>query len=294
MRRPPIPMNALRAFEAAARNGSVKLAADELSVSPSAVSHQVRQLETILGSNLFVRDGRGVTLSDDGAQLFPKLSKAFGLIDAALDEHRKVRIAGPLRISVLETFAHWWLLPRLGSYPLAQQGFELDIQTSPRTVSFENENIDAAIRIGNGHWPSTESTFLFAERLGIYASASVVPESEDRPLFLSRYREAEWRAWCDSPSPPSVAHLPTVLVESASLGLKAALDGVGLCLAGDAFAASQVASGRLTLIELCPPLRARARYWLVYPNRMKRDLRLRNFRSWLSKQVDAPDTPDPA
>lgn len=291
MARPPIPLNALRAFEAAARRLSVRHAAEELNVSPSAVSHQVRQLEAILGTTLFIRDGRGIQLSEDAMTLLPKLTTAFELIEAAVDEHQSVRVEGPLRLSVLDTFAHWWLLPRLGSYPLTTRGFELDIQTTLRPVNFETENIDAAIRIGHGEWSGAEALPLFTERLGVYAAPGVEPEG--RPLILSRHREAEWRAWCEGASPPITVDHPVVLVESASLALKAALDSVGLCVAGDIFADEQVRAGRLKRLEAAPTLSSRGGYWLVFPRRLQRDLRFRNFRSWLLKQA-ASSGPGPS
>lgn len=284
MPRPPVPLNALRAFEAAARRLSVRHAAEELSVSPSAVSHQVRQLEAILGTSLFIRNGRGIQLSDDAVALLPKLTSAFALIEAAVDEHQANRVEGPLRLSVLDTFAHWWLLPRLSSYPLTTRGFELDIQTTLRAVNFETENIDAAIRIGHGDWAGAEAVPLFTERLGVYGAPRL--NMSQPPLILSRHREAEWRAWCESPSPPAAAHQLVVLVESASLALKAALDGVGLCLAGDVFAELQTRAGLLKLHEACPHLSTRGGYWLVFPRRLQRDLRFRNFRNWLVKQVE--------
>lgn len=284
MPRPPIPLNALRAFEAAGRQLSIRRAAEELSVSPSAVSHQVRQLEAILGTSLFSRDGRGIQLSDDASQLLPRLTSAFKLIEAALDDHQCARALGPLRLSVLETFAHWWVLPRLSSYPLTTKGFELDIQTTLRPVNFETENIDAAIRIGHGQWPGVEAVPLFTERLGVYGAPTL--KVAQPPLILSRHREAEWRAWCDSATPPSTAHHPVVLVESASLALKAALDGVGLCLAGDVFVDHQLKAGLLERLEACPTLSTRGGYWLVFPRRLQRDVRFRNFRTWLLQQSE--------
>ncbi|MCE3288368.1 MAG: LysR family transcriptional regulator [Caulobacter sp.] len=284
MARPSIPLNALRAFEAAARHQSVKLAGLELNVSASAVSHQVRQLERTLGVALFTRDGRGVTLTPEGAALLPKLVEGFGLIEAALDEHHASRTAGALRLSVLEIFAHWWLLPRLSSYPLARRGFELEIEASQQVVSFDTENVDAAVRIGKGDWPGVVCDHLFDERMGVYGLPGI--DLETAPIFISRLRQQEWRDWCAS-APPVAAQAPIVLVETVSLALKAALDGAGLCFAGDRFAERDVLTGRLRRFDEAAAVSPRGGYWLVYPPRGRRDPRLRNFRTWLLAQVAA-------
>lgn len=283
MARPAIPLNALRAFEAAARHGSVKLAGLELNVSASAVSHHIRQLEALLGAALFVRDGRGLSLTEAGEQLLPKLAEGFSLIGEALDDYQARRTAGPLRISVLEIFAHWWLLPRLSSYPLARRGFALEIEASQKVVSFDTENVDAAVRIGDGAWPGVISDHLFDERLGVYGPVGEL--AEGAPVFVSRPRQDEWQAWRSSDTPPVGADAPVVLVDSASTALKAAIDGAGLCFAGDLFAERDVAAGRLRRLDIAAEKSARGSYWLVYPPRMRRDPRLQNFRTWLLDQA---------
>lgn len=291
MARPSIPLNTLRAFEAAARHESVKLAGLELNVSPSAVSHHIRQLEAILGAALFVRDGRGLSLTNEGARLAPRLTEGFGLIEAALEDHHARQAVGPLRISVLEIFAHWWLLPRLSSYPLAERGFALEIETSQKVVSFDTENVDAAVRIGGGEWPGVQSDHLFDERLGVYGHPDAAAGAST--VFVSRPRQNEWAAWCASERPPVGAGASVVLVDSASTALKAALDGAGLCLAGDLFADRDVAAGRLRRLDQEGTISARGSYWLVYPPRLRRDRRLQNFRGWLLEQAAAGLSPSP-
>jgi LysR family transcriptional regulator, glycine cleavage system transcriptional activator len=281
--RPPIQLNALRAFEAAARRGSVKEAALELNVSASAVSHHIRQLEALLGSSLFERTGRGVELTEDGAKLLPKLAQGFGLITEAVAELHARTALGPLRISVLEIFAHYWLSPRIRTYPLGRKGFDLSIAASQRVVSFETENVDLAIRLGDGEWPNLECEHLFDERLGVYASLQLHDPAP--PIFVSRHREDEWNAWRGGARPPAAADAPVVMVETASLAMKAAIDGAGYCLAGDVFTALEVAAGRLRLCEPAPGLSDRGGYWLVHPRGAGRDPRVRNFRAWLLDQV---------
>lgn len=287
MSRPPIQLNALRAFEAAARHGSVKAAAQELNVSPSAVSHQIRQLENLLGSYLFERNGRGVELTDEGAKLLPKLEEGFGLIGEALAEHHAKTAAGPLRINVLETFALYWLSPRLKSYPLGRGGFDLEIAASQRVVSFETENVDLAIRTGHGSWPGVECEHLFPERLGLYVSpAWSAPPTAGGPLFLSKHRQAEWAEWQPNLSGSDLEALTVVLVDSTSLAIKAALDGAGYCVAGDPFVRLEIADGRLKVVEVAPVPSSMGGYWLVYRKGARRDPRVRHFRSWLFEEIE--------
>lgn len=279
--RPPLHLNGLRAFEAVGRHGSVKEAARELRVTPSAVSHQVRLLEEMLGMHLFDRRGRSITLTPYGAQLLPKLGAGFALINEALVDHHGRTAAGPLRLSVLETFALYWLLPRLQRYPLVQRGFELDISATQRLVSFETEHVDLAIRSGHGDWPGLEAELLLTERLGIYGPSGV----DDAPiLFLSRHRIAEWERWR-----PHVRHAAAsarmMLVNSSSLAIKAAVDGAGLCLAGDIFVQSEVDAGRLQLREQSPAKSSMGGYWLVHRVASRRDPRIRNFRRWLARET---------
>lgn len=283
---PPIQLNALRAFEAAARRSSVKEAARELNVSASAVSHHIRQLEALLGSALFQRTGRGVTLTDEGTRLLPKLAQGFGLITEAVAELHARTASGPLRISVLDIFAHYWLLPRIKSYPLGRKGFDLSIATSNRLVDFETENVDLAIRLGDGGWSQLDRQHLFNERLGVYAPPLL--QDQAVPIFVSRHREEEWAAWRASARPPVGADAAVVLVDSASLALKAALDGAGLCLAGDTFANPELARGRLRLCDTAPAPSPRGGYWLVHPRGSARDPRVRNFRAWLLDQIAQP------
>jgi LysR family transcriptional regulator, glycine cleavage system transcriptional activator len=284
MTRPHLHLNGLRAFEATARHRSVKEAALELGVTPSAVSHQIRQLEALLGVRLFEKDGRGSILTEDGARLLPKLTQGLSLLKEALEDHFARTKAGPLRISVLETFALYWLMPRLNAYPFGRDGFGLRITASQRVVSFDTENMDAAVRLGHGGWEGLESEKLFDEHIGIFASPRALASNPHAPVFLSTHRISDWERVRPMLS-PELARAPRMDIESVSLAIKAAVDGAGYCLAGQEMVQAEIASGLLVNVMKRAVPSARGGYWLVYPARAKRDRRLRNFRGWLFDRI---------
>ena len=150
-----VPLNALRAFEAAARHMSIKDAAEEIGVTPSAVSHQLRILEDLLGVELMRRVGPRLELTETGRLLSPDLSVGFTRIIQAVATVKQERKLGPLRLSMLPTFAVHWLSPRMASYPFARSGFELLISTTQTAVDLGAGVADAAVRHGSGQWPGS-------------------------------------------------------------------------------------------------------------------------------------------
>lgn len=292
MAKPLLHLNGLRAFEATARHRSVKDAALELNVTASAISHQIRQLEALLGVRLFEKEGRGSILTEDGARLAPKLTQGFDLLNQALEDHHGRTALGPLRVSVLETFALYWLMPRLNAYPFGRDGFDLSITASQRIVSFDTENFDAAIRLGHGGWPGLESEKLFDEHVGVFVSPETITRGGEAPFFVSTHRVDDWESLHPKLN-ATLAAAPRIDVESVSLAIKAAVDGAGYCLAGDEMVRAETRSGRLVnVIEATVPS-ARGGYWLVYPARARRDRRLKNFRAWLFDRLAETQAREP-
>lgn len=296
MGRLPVALNALRAFEAVARHLSVKAAAEELGVTPSAISHQLRSLEDALGISLLRRAGAGLELTERGRALAPELTAAFDRIAGAVGSLRQERSSGPLRVSMLPTFATHWLSPRLASYPFGKAGFELLISATQDTVDLLAGAADAAVRHGGGAWPGLIADLLFAETVTLFGASSCweafrcqgrgADERELRArlaganLFLSQHRKADFAAWNASLPGGPLDFAATTFVDSAGFGLRAAIDGAGVTLAGCEMAAKDVEAHRLV-----PLLGHRhttgGGYFLVYPEALARDRRLRNLRSWL-------------
>lgn len=288
-----VPLNALRAFEAAARHLSIKEAAAEIGVTPSAVSHQLRILEEMLGVDLMRRSGPRLELTEAGRALSPDLTAGFARISAAVGTLTAERRVGPLRLSILPTFAVHWLSPRLATYPFARAGFELAITTSQSVVDLNAGVADAAVRHGAGGWPGLVSDLLFEDNVGLLGCPDLSRGSEAdlravigrSNLFLSEHRRAHFDRWNASlPGGPVTPGAITV-VDSVGLGLQAAINGAGVTLAGTEIVASDLASGRLALL-FDHRIPAGAGYYLVYPEALARDRRVRNLRSWLLAQVE--------
>ncbi|HYG47743.1 MAG TPA: LysR substrate-binding domain-containing protein [Allosphingosinicella sp.] len=268
-----VTLSGLEAFEAAARLGSIGRAADELGVTASAVSHRIAALERRLGLRLFLRERRGLAPTREGAAFGRRLRPAFRLISRAVDEVFD-EVRGPLRLSVLETFALYWLMPRLKE----AGGLDLAIQAGQELAAFDAANVDAAVRLGDGRWDGLVADKLFDETVALFARRDAPPPAR---LFLSRHREQDWAEWRARCGGAPQAALPVSWVDSSALSIKAAADGAGYCLASVAMTESEVAAGRLGLAHAYVHPSGRGAYWLVYPRLSLRDVRLRAFRSWL-------------
>jgi len=157
------PLNALRAFEAAARALSFKRAAEELHVTQAAVSHQVRALEAQLGLELFVRKHRALELTPAGARYLPALSEAFDRLDDATLALRARPRTSRLVLSVVPSFAANWLVPRLGGFRARHSGIDLVVLSSSELVDFTRDAVDVGIRFGPGAWPRVRADLLFGE-----------------------------------------------------------------------------------------------------------------------------------
>jgi len=288
-----VPLNALRAFEAAARHGSVKAAAEELGVTPSAVSHQLRVLEEALGVDLLRRSGAGLEATPAGRALAPDLTAGFGRIAAGLARLTEARTAGPLRLSMLPTFAVHWLSPRLATYPFETAGSALLISATQEAVDLAAGDADVAIRHGRGEWPGLEAELLFAETVTLLAAPGFGAGADPRAavnganLFLSQHRRADFEAWNASLPGGPLRPAAVTTVDSAGLGLRAAIDGAGVTLAGMEIAAADIQAGRLAA-PFDHRLATGGAYWLVYPPGLRRDRRVRRLRAWLAAQVGPP------
>ncbi|MBP2150991.1 LysR substrate-binding domain-containing protein [Xanthobacter autotrophicus DSM 597] len=287
-----VPLNALRAFEAAARHLSIKDAAGEIGVTPSAVSHQLRILEELLGVELMRRVGPRLELTETGKALAPELTAGFGRIVEAVGSLKKERKAGPLRLSMLPTFAVHWLSPRLTRYPFARAGFELLISTTQTAVDLNAGVADAAVRHGGGVWPGVVSERLFEETVGLLGRADWLRHGEAglragiarTNLFLSQHRREDFARWNGTLPGGPVKPAAITIVDSAGLGLKAAIDGAGLTLAGLEIAGWDIAAGRLTPL-LGHQVPGNGGYYLCYPPALDRDRRIRNLRAWMHAEV---------
>jgi LysR family glycine cleavage system transcriptional activator len=295
LRRLP-PLNALRAFEAAARHGSFSRAAAELNVTHAAISHQVRALEEEAGLALFHRTGRAVVLTDAGRALLPVLSLAFDQIAEGWAQARG-EVGGPVTISVEPSFAARWLVIRLGKFNRAHPDIDLRLMPSSVLTDFERQDVDIAIRYGRGGWAGVTSERLFEATVYPVCAPSFLQAAEaaGKPIrvaddlrfhtLLHEETTAHWKAWLEAAGVKNTrwAARGPLFVEPA-LALQAAAAGQGVALGNDPLAMADLSEGRLVrLFDLETP--DEEAYWLVYPERSARKAKVQAFRAWVREEA---------
>jgi LysR family transcriptional regulator of beta-lactamase len=282
-----LPLNALRAFDVSARHLNFTRAAEELHLSPTAVSQHVKNLEQRLGVSLFRRVPRGLALTDEGLALLPVLAESFARIAGALDgfggRGRGARPRDVLSVGAVGTFAVGWLLPNLREFQLAHPMVDLRIFTNNNRVDLAGEGLDYALRFGDGLWHGTEALPLMRAPLAPLCAPEValrlrVPRDLGREALLRSYRADEWTGWFASAgvSPPIVRG---VVFDSSLAMAEAAAQGAGVALLPSAMFARDLRSGRLVrpfALELDA-----GGYWLTRLKSRRASAAMRAFRDWL-------------
>ncbi|ATE65552.1 LysR family transcriptional regulator [Rhizorhabdus dicambivorans] len=291
MDRAQLPLNALRAFEAAARHLNFTRAAIELCVSQGAVSHQVAQLERRLGAPLFRRLPRGLALTDEGQALIPVVADAFDRMGEVLDRFAGGHMREVLRIGVVGTFATGWLLDRLAGFTATHPHVDLRLMTNNNRVDLAGEGLDLAIRFGDGAWHGIHAEPVMAAPLTPLCTPEVAGRIGGDPAMLAgeallrSYRADEWPRWfaaAGAGCPP----LRGPVFDSSILMVDAALAGHGVALAPAAMFGKLLGSG-----QLARPFAAEimtGRYWLTRLMSRADSPAMRDFRAWLLGEV--PDT----
>ena len=200
MSRSQLPLNALRAFEAAARHASFTHAAEELHVTQAAVSHQVKALEERLGVALFVRRPRGLEITSEGEALLPDLRDAFDRMTNALERVGRKANSGTLSVSLVTTFALGWLAPRLHRFQSKHPEIEVRMTTTQRRIDFAREDFDCAIRFTVQPEPELHATRLFSDVLTPlcgkrYKDKLKTLEDLKRVPFIDMTYDPEWAIW---------------------------------------------------------------------------------------------------
>ena len=241
-------LNALRAFEAAGRHGLMTRAADELNVTHSAVSRQIRHLEQVLGVPLFEGPKNRLRLTDAGTTLLSGLVKAFDQIDMSVRSVADIE-QGPLDISCPGTFTMRWLIPRLYRFQAEYPEIEVRLTASSRPVDFSRDGFDVAIRVGAVPWPEgAEIIELFPEQTGPVLAPPLAAASasglDAMPQLHTRTRLRAWGDW-HSRSGQSIQAGPRVEYEHFYFMLEAARAGLGVCVAPWPYVSEDIHSGRL-------------------------------------------------
>ncbi len=283
MLRPQLPLNALRAFEAAARHQNFTRAALELCVSQAALSHQIRGLEERLGVVLFHRLPRGVALTDEGARLYPVLNEAFDRISSGLGGVAGGGYREVLSVGVVGTFATGWLLPRLADFNNRHPDIELRLQTHNNRIDLAGEGLDLAIRFGDGDWQGQACTAVLDAPFAPVCAPALARQLRDpcdlvQVSLLRSYRADEWPRWLQAVGTTAVEARGPVFDSSLTLAAAAA-GGAGVALLPLRMFEQDLAEGRLVqpfgqTVEL-------GRYWLTRLRSRAESEAARRFREWL-------------
>lgn len=293
-------LTALRAFEAAARHTSFREAADELCVTHSAVSHQIKELERSLGVALFHRLSRRVALSDAGRLLFPIVRDAFDRIAEGAELTRRSISAGELTVQVYVTVAVRWLIPRLHRFERASPDLRLRLSTTARGWAFDLGNVDAGIVHAEppldpqaAYWPLFEATLVPV------VSPQLMPSSgqgcaadalDQRWLRVSGPGATDWAGWLSAAGLEGLSGRGSLLFDSYLLAIEAAIEGAGLALIPSFMIASELRTGRL--VQPFGPCVLQSGGWYLACRRERAaDPVIGRFRAWLEAEVAGDPLP---
>jgi len=288
-------LRALNAFSTVARAGSVVAAAEELAVTPSALSHLIRELERQLGIALFTRQGRGLTLTLEGERLATAVGPALLTIeDALIDVSRR---GAELRISLLSSFAVHWLIPRLSRFQAKHPDIELLLSTSTRPVDLSTEAFDCAIRLGRGGWPGVAGDELYREELIAACSPKWLATRRLRSpkdllrmtLLHARARRQDWAHWFNAAGITEFKANVGPVFETRALAIQAAIAQMGIMVVDPRFIEAELAAGQLVRpFPLRIPLDDA--YWLLWRPGRETARPIAAFRRWLAAEVKLSST----
>lgn len=291
--KPKLPLSNLNTFTSAAELSSFQAAAEALHVTPSAVSHQIRNLEGLLGYELFDRLDKKVRLTGKGERLYSDLKPAFREIHKATEKALHHCDRKSLILSVAPAFATRWLLPRLDKFYAEYPEINLSLTATSDMVDFYRDDVDGAIRLGNGDWPGAESIKLFDMQLvavcrpELVQSMDVNPTAQDvarLPLVINSSIPGAWEAWFESAGVLMDVPVRGLSVQNASQSLEAIQNGQQVCLVDRPFVEKELLSGQLVQVVGHRHHGNRAYYLAMSDDAVSRNS-LQIFREWLSCQI---------
>ena len=292
------PMNALRAFEAAARLGSFSRAADEIFVTHGAVSRAVRQLEDFLGQKLFRRTTRSVTLTTTGEVYALEIRSILDRLARATSQAMEQGAEGAINVSTLDSFASKWLLPRLRGFRRRHPGIDVRLSTADHLVDFVNDDIDLALRYGPGNYEGLEADFIMDEDLSPVCSPELlegphplrIPDDLRHHALIHDVFVVDWKMWLTAAGVEDIDATRGASYESSDLGIMAAIQGDGVALGRSQLVEDDIAAGRLVRpFDLA--LSAGYSYYVVYPPGALEIPKLRAFRDWIIAEARSPSEP---
>lgn len=286
------PLNALKAFEAAARHESFTRAAEELCVTQGAVSHQVKALEAELRLKLFHRERQRLVITEAGRSYLEVVRDALDRISAGTERLLQKQSAGVLTVSTSPNFAAKWLVHRLPRFAEVHPGIDLRISASLHHIDFAREDVDLAIRHGDGRATGLHVTRLYTEELAVVCSPRLLsgknalrkPEDVCKQTLLHVSDQNDWLRWLDAAGVKEVDVSLGPIFNQASIAIDAAVGGQGVALARSALVSWDLIGGRLVRpFELALPVPYA--YWIVCPKATAGLPKIAAFREWLMAEA---------
>ncbi|SEE18205.1 DNA-binding transcriptional regulator, LysR family [Rhizobiales bacterium GAS188] len=288
------PLSSLRFFEAAGRHQSFKLAAAELNVTPSAVSHGIVALERALGVELFVREPRKLSLTPEGADYLPYVSEALSLIAIGTQRLPHNRANRTIAVSCAPTLASRWLLPRLHNFNTRWPNISVSVDTSRRQVGFPVDGFDFAIRMSRATVAGAAWTRLFGEVLVPVCSPAYRDTLVDdegnidlrrATLIHVTLASEDWQAWLDRTGTDGIEIARGLRFDAIQLAFEAAIMGLGVAMGRRPLVDRDLASQ--ALVEISPAIVAETAYWLVSSEGADHRPDLLGFKRWLLGEAEA-------
>ncbi|AKS05108.1 LysR substrate-binding domain-containing protein [Pseudomonas trivialis] len=284
------PLTCLRSFEATSRLGSVSLAAKELHVTHSAVSQQIKVLEAMVGLTLFVREGRGLRVSEDGRLYALQIRKALGDIVEATRLIQAQPKTDELVVAVLPSFGRSWLIPRLPDFQQRYPHISVRLQASLNISNLHQESVDVGIRMGEGEWEGVEQHRLFHDEVIAVAAphfnGGQLPRTPQQ-IIDSRiiFNTESWLPWCEVAGVEMGEQRKGLCSNDSNLILEAVRLGQGIALERRSLVHDAIARGELVQLgDVSAPYAYP--YWLVWPPRESSEAKQRAFSHWLFKEVE--------
>ncbi len=296
-------MSTLRSFEAVARQLSFSKAAQELHVTPGAVSQQISSLEDMLGIRLFDRTRRSVTLTDAAMHMLPDIQAGLEMLARAISSKTSPAGETSLAISVAPSFASKWLLPRLPTFYEQHPDIDLRISATVGLADFKRDKVDLAIRLGHGEYPGLHAEPLFTEALTPFCSPDLLKRKGTlrKPDDLRTHRlihdtsipsggeHGAWEQWLKLAGAKNVTARRGVRFTLAELAMQAAIDGAGVVLGRVVLAEGDVVAGRLVRpFKIALPLDMS--YFLVRSSERPPRYEIQCFREWLFNSLKCSPT----
>nr|WP_205885501.1 LysR substrate-binding domain-containing protein [Pseudomonas sp. B14(2022)] len=277
------PLLALRAFEAVARHLSFIKAAQELSVTQSALSHQVQKLEQHLGKPLFIRRTRAIDLTADGQRYYDKIRPALDAIAIATRAQRVLPSATVLRVGLLASFATLWLAPRLSGFLNRYPHIQVELLPAIQLANVAGAEVDLAIRYGKGDWPDVQATRLMPEVISPVCSPAFKASHlhNGALLMATSHRPFEWTDWSRHYQ-VDLKHHPRVMLHDYNIVVEAAVAGQGIAMGRHRLIQRRLNDGSLVEAFDWPPYHSEIGYWLIAPQDTANDA-ARCFSEWLKE-----------